>query len=143
MVANTNGWSVPKKTNTYADVLDAIGRASLLDELRFPKVTIRDASGEFVIESLGDAAVPWPSISPGFPYIWVRKNEAEPPDMVLFIDYEEEREKRDIYRKWEDSTRKARNKAKQALDDQGLTAPEPAVPEIETASILAAMRKGW
>jgi hypothetical protein len=52
------------------------------------------------------------------------------------LDYEGEKEKRD-------AGRKVGKKAKGALESQDVEPPPEARPEINTATILASMRKGW
>ena len=63
--------AVAKRTGTYADTLEAIGTASLLEELHYANVVVRDGGGEFTVTGHnGPAPDSWPPVTPGFPYVW-------------------------------------------------------------------------
>jgi hypothetical protein len=129
--------SIQKKTGTYAETLEAVGTASLLSELGFGAVTIKDEGSQFQVRTSKELAPEqWSEhISPGYPYIWESSKEPEPAQQHI-VDYESEKIKRD-------AARKAGKKSKAKLEAQEIeAAPEP-VPELSTAAILASMRKGW
>lgn len=128
-------WWVDKQTGTYADTLHAVGLATLLRELSFRSVRINDRGGQFQIHT-GDRPTDHPShLSAGYPYIWEKSKEPERP-AVPFLDYEAEKEKRD-------AARKRGKKGKALSDSQDIEAGSDARPEINVATILASMRKGW
>ena len=137
-------FTIPKSTGTYADTLNCVGRAALLEELGFSKVSIRDAGSQFELKT-SDIGIPEILHTPsaGYPYIWVRSKEAKPLNLSVVIDYEGERDKRDAYRAWQESSKKVRGKVKSALDAQGLQEPEPPYRRFTLTAILASMRKGW
>ena len=94
--------SVPARTGTYADALEAIGIASLIRETGGAVVTIREGPGGFVIASEAEITrLERRQVTPGYPYIWVRSKEARPADLTWIVDYEAEKEKRDRYIAWE------------------------------------------
>ncbi len=131
--------AIKKKTGTYAETLEAVGLGSLLAELGFGIVAIKDAGLQFELSTTEDPRPgEWPlAISAGYPYIWERSKEDPKPDLGwTILDYEGEK----IIR---DAARKATKKSKAKLELQELEAgPEPA-PELSTATMLASMRKGW
>lgn len=137
---------VPKRTGTYADTLEAIGVASLLDELHYSSVTIRDSGGHFsVIAQNGPHPEAWPPVSPGFPYVW--KSESKigagdtPPALPSVLDYIAAKEQNERWKKFNESLKKSRA-SKTALD-AGVEAPERPPQTYYTASTLESMRKGW
>jgi hypothetical protein len=127
---------IEKKTGTYAETLEVVGLASAAREVGFHGVTVSDHGSRFRVYAAGDLEpAGGASVSVGFPYIWERSKEPRPPVNDV-LDYEGEKEKRD-------AGRKAGKKAKGALELQDVEPPPEARPEINTATILASMRKGW
>ena len=128
-------WCIEKKTGTYAETLEAVGLASAARELGFPSVRVTDLGGQFQIHSDGEQPGPDLALSVGYPYIWEKSKEPRRPT-IPFLDYEDEKQKRD-------AGRKQGKKAKAVIESQDIeTAPE-ARPELGVATILASMRKGW
>ncbi len=134
---------VPKRTNTYADVLEAVGMASLVEELTGAGVRICGAGDRFVLEGkeIPAAVEDWPKIEPGYPFIYLPKDGNPPAGWVL--DYEQERKKAEAQRDFRLATDKKREKMLQALRAQGLEEPPAPVPEYQMALFLAMMRRGW
>lgn len=62
--------SVPKKTGTYADTLQAIGLGDLLHELCGEVPDIIDQGSMFQIRTSKNATEDWRAPLPGYPYIW-------------------------------------------------------------------------
>lgn len=124
---------INKKTGTYSETLEAIGLASAARELGFPGVRVMDRGAQFHIHSERDS-VPTRRLSAGYLYIWDKNKEPQRPDVPL-LDYLGEKEKRD-------AAKKVSKKTKAALGSQEIEAPS-ARPELNTATILASMRKGW
>jgi len=129
---------IEKKTGTYAETLEAIGVASALREVGFTGVTITDEGSRFRIHSTIELAPEqWrTSVSSGYPYIWEKDKEPRKPAISYLLDYVDEREKRD-------AARKAGRNAREALQAQDVEGLPEVRPEINTATILASMRKGW
>jgi hypothetical protein len=142
---------IPACTGTYADALEAIGTASLVRELGYSAVTIREDGGGFVVALKGTGPVAGGAprqISPGYPYIWIRTKEPEPAGCSWVVDYEAEKEKRDRFRSWEQEKTKGKGRGKRtrknfALEQQELPPPDPPIREFATAALLESMRKGW
>ena len=130
----------PRSTGTYADALQAIGTATLIRELYGARPVVTQTNGAFRIdwESSGSCRAP----EPGFPYIWVRKNEPTRPAVSDVLDYETERQKRDAYNEWKKTLNKHTGLS-DSLEAQGVSAPEEPSSDFALASILASMRKGW
>ena len=128
-------WHIEKHTGTYSECLEAIGTASMLRELGFPDVRIRDRGSHFQVHAaeLGKLAS---RVSAGYPYIWRRSKEAQRPAIPDLIDYEDQKEKRD-------AGRRRGKKGEAALESQNLEPLPDARPEINVATILESMRKGW
>src|SRR2546430_800518 len=127
---------IEKRTGTYTETLEAVGLASLLRELRFIGVAIKDEGTHFCVRSATDVArAAWSDlVSPGYPYIWERSKESRPA-LEDVIDYEGEKEKRK-------ASKKVGKKSKAALELHEIEAGMEPVPGINTATILASMRKG-
>jgi hypothetical protein len=143
---NTLTYVVPKRTGTYADTLEAIGVASLLDELHYATVVIRDSGGEFsIIAESGPNPDAWPPVTPGFPYVWKDDpkdgSSATPPSLPQVLDYLAAKEQNERWKKFNDSQKKLRS-AKMALE-AGIELPERPPQIYYTASMLESMRKGW
>jgi hypothetical protein len=135
--------AVPKKTGTYADALEAIGLATLLEEIGFRGVTIRDSGSEFQLQTANEIpSSDWTQLQPGYPYIWQRSEE-ERPQFQWLVDYEDGKVKSEVWKKYQQAQRKTRGRAKAALEDQAIESPPQPPREYKTASILASMRKGW
>ena len=129
-------WWIEKKTGAYAETLEAVGVASAARELGFCAVRVTDQGSQFHIHTGGDPTTSRPSsLSAGYPYIWEKSKEPQRP-VIPFLDYEGEREKRD-------AAKKRSKKAKAALDSQEIDMAPEARPELNVATILASMRKGW
>ncbi len=133
---------IHKKTGTYADALEAVGVAHLYQELGFTGVTIRDAGPNFEV-SAKTAPQSWSKPTPGFPYIWEQTKEPEAPAYAWIVDYEKEKEKREVFKKFKEAQKRARNRTQQLAADQDIETPPPPSPEFAPAAILASMRKGW
>ena len=129
-----------QRTGTYADTLEAIGTATLIKELSGAAPVVTDLNGAFQIEWEASGLLRPPE--PGFPYIWVRKNEPERPVMSDVLDYESERTKRDVYNEWR-KTENTSHRVAEALEAHGASAPVKPSEDFALASILASMRKGW
>jgi hypothetical protein len=128
-------WWIEKRTGTYSETLQAVGLASTIRELGFDAVRITDHGAQFYIHAGHKPMNCASRISAGYPYIWERSKESHRP-AIPFLDYEGEREKRD-------AARKRGKKGKAALDSQDTEIVAEARPEINVATILASMRKGW
>jgi hypothetical protein len=124
---------IDKKTGTYAETLEVVGLASAAHELGFCGVRVKDKGTHFHIHSEQDSAA-HSVLSAGYPYIWLKSKEPERPT-IRFLDYEGEKEKRD-------AAKKVGKKAKTALDAVEIEAPA-VHPELNPATMLASMRKGW
>src|ERR1700722_4385893 len=110
-------WCIEKKTGTYAETLAAVGLASAARELGFPSVRVTDLGGQFQIHSDGEQLGPDLALSVGYPYIWEKSKEPQRPT-IPFLDYEDEKQKRD-------AGRKQGKKAKAVIESQDIeTAPE-------------------
>lgn len=131
--------TVYRSTNTYADALEAIGTADLLQEIGFTGVHLRDTGQSFEITTTNELPPEgWPRCSPGFKYVWERRNEPEPPPWG-YLDYERERAANEAWKSFEKGRKKA-GKGQPAPDSEP---PEKPSPELPLASILNSMRKGW
>jgi hypothetical protein len=124
---------IDKKTGTYAETLEAVGLASAARELGFRGVRVTDKGTHFRIHSEQDS-VAHGVLSAGYPYIWLKSKEPECPT-IRFFDYEGEKEKRD-------AAKKVGKKAKTVLDAVEIEAPA-VHPDLNPATMLASMRKGW
>lgn len=134
---------ISKKTGTYAETLEAIGLASLLEGLGCRGVTIRDLGAEFHVSTTDDVSPEnWHCPEPGYPYIWERGKENKPPFQQL-LDYEACKAKAEVWKKFQQTQKKSRGRAKAALEQQALEAPPQPPREYKAAAILAYMRKGW
>lgn len=133
---------VPKRTNTYADVLEAVGMASLVEELAGPGVRILEQGDSYILEGKMIPASPedWPKVEPGYPFIYLQKDGSPPRGWVL--DYEQEQKKAEAQREFSKAAKK-KEKILQALREQGMDEPPAPVPEYQMALFLAMMRKGW
>lgn len=129
-----------RSTGTYADTLEAIGTATLIEELYGAVPTVTETNGAFLIE--WEPSRIRRSPEPGFPYIWVRKNEPDRPDVSEVLDYESERQKRDAYNEWKKTLNKQKGLSDN-LEAHGASAPVEPSSDFALASILASMRKGW
>lgn len=134
--------SVPKKTGTYADTLQAIGLADLVKELCNEDSLIADGGSEFKISVKEWNVEKWSAPNPGYTYIWDSKKEQNPPPGDV-LGYRQEIEKRDAARELTKGKATARRKIKEQLQNQGIDEAEPPKPELALATILASMRKGW
>jgi hypothetical protein len=123
-------------------VLEAIGLASLVEELTVSEVRILDHGDCFILEGKELPPVEqWPVVEPGYPFIYLKQDGSMPKGWVL--DYEREKEKAESLRIFFKAGDKKRNVILQALREQGLDAPSSPVPEYDMALFLAMMRKGW
>jgi hypothetical protein len=134
--------SIPKRTGTYADTLQAIGLADLVHTLGGEVPLIMDMGSEFQISMKQWKPENWAAPDPGYPYIWDSKKESKPPTSQ-FLDYRREVEKRDAAREASKANAKTRKRIKDKLQEQGLEVPDAPKPELALATILASMRKGW
>lgn len=128
-------WAIEKTTSTYSETLEAIGLASTIRELGFCAVRLTDQGAQFQIHADDSPAHLASRLSAGYPYIWEKSKEPQRP-AIPFLDYEGEKEKRD-------AALKRGKKGRAALDSQDIEAAPEARPEINVATILASMRKGW
>lgn len=135
--------AITKKTGTYADALEAIGLATLLEEIGYRRVTISDTGTEFCLRTANEVPPDdWSPPQPGYPYIWQRSKEAKPPFQWL-VDYEDGKAKSEVWKKFQQVQRKSRGATKAKLENQAIEAPPQPPREYKTAAILASMRKGW
>lgn len=141
--------TIEKRTGTYADTLHAVGVSSLLAELGFGNVRLRDANGTFLSEGSGVADPgSWPPVSPGYPYVWEPSKEGAPkkgapqskPLLSTVLDYEAAKEQNERWKVYQKSLGKSK-RAAVALSDA--EAPEPPPADYFVAAMLASMRKGW
>src|SRR5207245_5758584 len=105
--------SVPKKTGTYPDTLQAIG-LDVLYELsgEFPEII--DKGCGFTVSARKWDPQSWSAPAPGYPYVWDSKKEAKPPSGP-FLDYRREVEKRDVMREAAKAAAKSRSRIKNKL----------------------------
>jgi hypothetical protein len=136
-------YTVPKRTGTYADTLEAIGVASLLEELHYSTVTIRDSGTGFsILAADGPNPASWPPVTPGFPFVW--KDDATgnaPPSLPQVLDYLAAKAQNERWKKFNDSQKKSRSA--QAAIEAGIEVPERPTQTYFTASTIESMRKGW
>ena len=115
-------YQVPKRTNTYAEVLEAIGLASLVEELTVSEVRILDHGDCFILEGKELPPVEqWPVVEPGYPFIYLKQDGSMPKGWVL--DYEREKEGRVFA--YPSRLVIKRNVILQALREQGLMRSSP------------------
>lgn len=135
-------YKVPKHTMTYAETLETIGLARLLREITGAQVRLIDRGDHYVLvgQDVGPSSG-WLSISPGYPFIYLKKDGTRPSGYVM--DYENEQKKAQQRSKFFKATGEKRLGMEQALAKQGLTEPPPPIPEYSMASFLASMRKRW
>jgi hypothetical protein len=142
-------WVVPKRTLTYADTLEAVGRASLLAEIAGPEapaVRLRRQDGDCLLEGQELPVLEkWPRIDPGYPFIYLKTDDKDgdgrPAGRVL--DYEAEREKAGQLRDFRRATGKKKEQLTSALREQGFSEPPSPSREYQMALFLASMRRGW
>lgn len=134
---------VPKRTSTYADVLEAVGMASLVEELAGPGVRILEQGDSYILEGKIIPPLPedWPKVEPGYPFIYLREDGNPPIGWVLY--YEQERKKAEEQRGFRKAADKKRERILQVLREQGMDEPPTPVPEYQIALFLAQMRRGW
>ncbi len=133
---------VPKGTLTYADTLEAIGLASLFEEITGSQYRLHDLDECYTVEGPDlPAATSWPAIEPGYPFIYLPADGVKPTGRVM--DYAAEREKDQRRRDFFKSAGKKREQLLRTLRDQGQDEPAPPVPEYRLALFLASMRRGW
>ncbi len=133
---------IAKKTGTYADSLQAIGTANLIEEIAGRQTVIRDMGPFFQVECASDVLpAQWKPPSPGFYYIWLRSKEREKPPGILVMDYEEEQRRAKANK--ENRKKIKKEVLNKALEEQGIAGIEEVDPEYRFAAILASMRKGW
>ena len=134
--------SIPKRTGTYADTLQAIGIADLLHALCEEEPLILDRGSEFQVSVKEWKPENWHIPDPGYPYIWDSKKEPRPPAGNI-LDYRQEVKRRDAAREASKANAKARKRVKDKLQEQGIATADAPKPELALATILASMRKGW
>lgn len=137
-------FTVNKTTGTYADTLHAVGLASLTQDLDLGTIRIRDSDGSYSLETSIDISPDqWPSISPGYWYIWLgfEKDGGPKPSWAKTLDYEEARQQNERWKAFDKSQGKSK-KGKLAIPSD-LEQPQKAPSEYFTAAILASMRSGW
>ena len=133
---------VPKGTLTYADTLEAIGLASLLEEITGKQARLLDLDEGYAVEGPALPEVEsWPTLEPGYPFIYLPADGGKPLGWVL--DYVAEREKDQRRKDFFKTAGKKREQLLQTLREQGLDEPAPPVPEYKLALFLASMRRGW
>lgn len=136
-------YTVPKRTLTYSDTLEAVGLASFLEEIAGTSVRILDRGDRFLLQVRNGMPDPdkWPVIEPGYPFIYLAVDGEKPIGSVL--DYAREKDKAEQLRKFRNATGKNRERIVRVLREQGLTEPPAPGREYRMATFLAAMRKGW
>jgi len=131
----TKQFYLPKKTGTYADALAAMGLGHLVYLLSAEHPTIRDEGAFFVIErkegeyDLDGFAYDAVHDDPGYEYVRLKPEDKEGPIGVPFIEYTEERERLQAYRKQRDLLAKSHGGRPTAEDEEALKGIAP--------------RKGW
>ncbi len=136
--------TVPKRTGTYADILEAVGTASLIEELYYSPVNLKDAGSSFEITGLnGPHPDDWPDITPGYRYVWKQSAEQlTPPQLPLVLDYLQQKEQNEVWKKFNEGAKK-KSKVAQAAVELDVPLPERPGPDYFVAAILESMRKGW
>lgn len=134
---------VTKRTNTYADILEAVGLSSLIEELTGSGVRIIEHGDCYILEGkeIPKIIEDWPKIEPGYPFIYLKKDGTPPVGWVLH--YDKEKEKAEAQREFRKAADKKRQKIQQGLQEQGIDGPPSPVAEYQMALFLAMMRKGW
>ncbi len=131
----TTQFYLPKKTGTYADALAAMGLGHLVYLLSAEHPTIRDEGAFFVIErkegkyDLDDFAYDTVHDAPGYEYVRLKPEDKEGPIGVPVVEYTEERERLQAYRKQRDLLAKSHGGRPTAEDEEALKGIAP--------------RKGW
>lgn len=133
--------SIEKKTGTYADALEAIGWATLLQELGVKKLRIHDEGTCFVLRGEGEPDFTLPA-SLGFCFVSDAKNP-RPEIADWAIDYERERSKEEAQREFEKAVKKKAKGVTRAAEAGELEAPDRPSPELKLAKMVSSMRKGW
>ncbi len=133
---------VPKGTLTYADTLEAIGLANLIQEISGKQVRLQDLGENYAVEGpVLPARESWPTLEPGYPFIYLPTDGQKPLGWVL--DYAVEREKDQRRREFLKTAGKKREQLLQILQEQGVDEPVSPMPEYKMALFLASMRRGW
>ena len=136
--------TVPKKTGTYADALQAIGLSDLLHELggEWPRIIDQGSEYKIIVQKWQPDS--WMAPNPHYPYIWDFQKEEKPPAGDV-LNYRSEVEKRKAIQ--ELSKQKIKGKTRKQVENQMLQQDiekmDKPRAELVVASILASMRKGW
>jgi hypothetical protein len=139
---------VPKSSGTYADVLSAVGIATLVDEIegQEERSTISDEGSEYAVSlarPLGDCSEA--KLSVGYPYL--SHGKAVPPPQGAFpraYPYVEEKRKEDAWDKYqEQKTRESGGRRRRNRTGEELSA-EPPRPDARFAlmKVLNSLRSG-
>ncbi len=122
-----NEFHVPKRTQTYADVLVAVGLAKLLS--LWPQtnsIQLRDRGAHYQL--LLSKPLDWKQarqapLGPVYPYILFKPTDPKPKAASELIDYSHERQIEEAYRKYVEATRN--RESKQAAQVAETAPPTP------------------
>lgn len=142
-------FKIPRETNTYADVLMALGTASLLNEIYGDeaRTTIEDRGDNLSIEVSSDKGLEFldtfTRLDIGYPFVKQKKDEIIPNGVDDVFDYEKNKEIEEAYNKFIKTSGKRKNKISNKMIDSGFDKPHEPDPNLKLHKILASMRKGW
>lgn len=142
-------FKVPKETNTYSDILIAVGTASLLNEIYGDeaRTSIKDKGDSFAIEVSSTEGLEhldkYARLDIGYPFVKQKDNEKIPLGIENYYDYSKERQIDEAYAKFEKTTGKKKNKTTNNMAEAGLDKPQAPDSNLKLHKILASMRKGW
>jgi hypothetical protein len=142
-------FKVPRETNTYADVLVALGTAGLLNEIYGDKAktTITDRGDSFALEVSSVEGLEYldnyTRLDIGYPFVKQKDDEKIPLGIEDIIDYPKEKQIEEAYAKFNKTAGKKKNEIGNNMVDAGLDRPLAPDPHLKLHKILASMRKGW
>lgn len=132
---------VEKRTGTYADALEAIGWATLFQELGAKRVHLRDQGWGF--EITGEVDISQAEV-PGCGFCFIADSRNSAPDLAEWtIDYDAERKKEEAARAFEKAAGSKKKGIARAIAAGNLVQPDPPKQELKLAKMIASMRKGW
>jgi hypothetical protein len=142
-------FKVPKETNTYADILMAVGTASLLNEIfgDEAKTSVTDKGDGFAVELSSTDGLErldkYTRLDIGYPFVKQKDNEKIPPGIESYYDYSKEKQIGDAYIQFGKTTGKKKNKTTTSIAEAGLDMPQVPDSNLKLHKALASMRKGW
>jgi len=142
-------FKIPRETNTYADVLMALGTASLLNEIYGDeaRIKIENKGDNFSIEVSSDKGLEfldnYTRLDIGYPFVKQKTDEIIPNGVEDVFDYEKNKEIEEAYKKFGNTSGKRRNKIINKMIDSGFDKPQEPNPILKLHKIMASMRKGW